>query len=74
MKIPVRIVGDFAEFEAKSGKKSYRAPCIFEDEGAKFPQGRGTVYSSSPVDRKAVSGGVTARLLSYDRGEARFAI
>lgn len=74
MKIPVRLVGDFAEFLTKSGKTSYRAPCTFDDDGARYPVGRGTVYASSPVDRKAVSGGVTARLISYDRGDARFVL
>lgn len=74
MKVPVRLVGDFAEFTTKSGKKSFRAPVTFDDDGAKYPQGRGTVYASSPVDRKAVSNGLTARLISYDHGEARFAL
>lgn len=74
MKIPVRLVSDSVEFQTKTGKKSYRAACTFEDDGARFPLGRGTLYSAQPLSVKACSGGVTARLISYDRGEARFAV
>lgn len=70
MKVKVQVLAPSEEFTTKSGNKSYRAPCSFEDVGARFPVGRGMIYSA----RSLPVGGVEAVLVSYDRGEARLAL
>lgn len=70
MKAKLTVLESAQQFTNKAGKISYRAPCTFDDVGARYPQGRGTVYSAAPF----VAGAFEAVLISYDRGEARFAI
>lgn len=74
MLVKVTVIAPFSEFVAKSGKTSYRAPCTFSDDGARFPVGRGTLYATQPQQVGKDGLAIVARLVSYDRGEARFAV
>lgn len=74
MKVIVTLVGDSSPFTSKTGRSGFVTACQFEDDGARFPLGRGRIYSDAALDRKALGGKVTARLVSYDRGEGRFSV
>lgn len=71
MKVKITVLRAADEFTNKRGKVGYRAPCTFADDGARFPQGRGTCYASAG---SFGPGTFEAVLISYDHSEARFAL
>jgi hypothetical protein len=71
MKVKVTVIEAAQQFTNKAGKIGYRAPCTFDDVGARYPQGRGTCYANAG---SFGPGTFEAVLISYDHGEARFAV
>lgn len=71
MKVKITVIEPAQQFTNKAGKVSYRAACTFSDDGARYPQGRGTCYSTAG---SFGPGTFDAVLISYDHGEARFAV
>lgn len=74
MLVKVTLLTATTPFTNKAGKSGHRAPCTFDDSGARYPLGRGTLYADHPIDCPKAGTVVDARLLSYDHGEARFAV
>lgn len=71
MQVKVKSLGASEPFKTKSGRDSYRTPVQYPDLGARFPVGRGTLYTDSAVPPGEE---ITAVLISYDRGEGRFVV
>lgn len=70
MTTTLNIINPSVEFTNKRGKSAFVADATFDDDGARYPQGRARVYSDKPLP----VGKIRALLISYDEVGARFVV
>lgn len=71
MQVKVKTLTTSEAYTSKSGKPGYRTPVQFADLGARYPVGRGTLYTATACE---VGAELSAVLISYDHGEGRFSL
>lgn len=71
MQLKVKTLAASESYTSKTGKPGFRTPVHFPDLGARYPIGRGTLYTDSACE---VGAEVSAVLISYDHGEGRFVV